>query len=106
MSHVMSTVTTSDFRQLGRSPGRVPAGLAGVGGDLEHLRRDVLGDVGLAAVLTDLGWDFVDDDRLTLAVERHRRRSRSGLSVVADDALHRFFLRVLKSGSHSAGSGR
>ena len=38
--------------------------LAGVGGDLEHLRRHLLGDVGLAAILANIRRNFVDDDRL------------------------------------------
>src|SRR5215207_4646632 len=103
----MSTVTTAVSGGWGEVPNEhLRLGLAGMDGDLEHLRRHILGDVCLAAVLADLGRDLVDDHRLTLAVERHRRRPRPDLSVMADDALHRLFLWVLKSGSHSAGSGR
>jgi hypothetical protein len=79
--------------------------LAGVSCDLEHLGGDIFGDVGLAAVLADVGRDLVDDGGLALAMKRHGRRSRLRCSVVADVALHRLVLRVLKSGSHGAWSG-
>jgi len=80
--------------------------LAGLRGDVQELSRDVLGDVGLAAVLTHLGGNLVHHHCLAVAMEGYGRRSRPGLSVMANDAVHRVFLRVLKSGSHSAGSGR
>src|SRR4051812_27987370 len=78
---------------------------ASLGGDLEHLLGDVLSDVGLAAVLADLGRNLVDDDRLSVAMEGDRGRARSSLSMMSNDAVHRPFLRVLKSDSQSTGSG-
>src|SRR5438876_7423303 len=80
-------------------------GLASLGGNLEHLLRDVVGDVRLTAVLADFRRDLVDDHGLAFAMEGDCRRSWPCISVVANDALHTVFLRVLKSGSHSAGSG-
>jgi hypothetical protein len=103
----MSTVTMPASGGWGEVPNEdLRVGLASVGRDPEYLRSHILGDVRLTAVLADLRRYLVDDDRQTLAVERRRRRPRLGLSVMADDAIHRLFLRVLKSGSHSTGSGR
>src|SRR5438270_1576522 len=75
--------------------------------DLEQPGGDLLGHVGLAAVLADVGGHLVDDQRATLAMEGDRGRARLCLSVVTDDAHHRAFLLLfLKPGSQSAGSGR
>lgn len=62
---------------------------ASVSGDLEHLRSHVLVDVSLAAVLTHLSRDLVDNDGLSIAMERDRGSSWPALSVVTNDALHR-----------------
>ena len=74
-------------------------------GDRQNLRGGILGDVGLSAVFADLGRDLVDHDGLPIAMEGDRRGPGPGLSLVAHDAVHRVFRRVLKSGSYRAGSG-
>ena len=69
-------------------------------GDPKEFGGDVLGHVGLTTVLAHLGGNLVDDQGPAIPVERHRGRSRAGVTVAADDAVHRlFFLRLLKSGS-------
>jgi len=71
-------------------------------GDVQELARDLLGDVGLTAVFAHLGRNLVHHHRLAVAMERDGGSSRPGLSMMANDAVHRVVLRVLKSGSHSA----
>lgn len=105
-------VSCDQFFQPSRSRGEVPdedLGLcsAGVGGHPENLVGDILGDVGLTAVLTDVRRDFVDNERLISPVKCHRGGPIVRVSVMTNDALHRrFFLRVINPGSHSSGSGR
>ena len=45
---------------------------AGLRGDLQQLRCDALGHVGLTAVLADVSRHLGNDDGLTAAVERDR----------------------------------
>lgn len=63
-------------------------GAAGLGCHLQQQLGDVLWDLGLTAVLADLGGHVVDDDSLPVPMERDGGGAVLSPPVMADDALH------------------
>jgi hypothetical protein len=81
----------------------VVPGLSRLLGICQQPGRDVLVDVSLTAVLTDLGRHSPDDDNRWPTLQRHGRQALTGLALLADNTLHLGPL-VIRSGPQCEGS--